>query len=236
VRKPWAVSLARWVARRMVARGLDGVWVQGLAAARELAARKPVLFCATHVAWWDALVLLPVDGALRTESHVLMDATQLARLPYFGPIGAIGVDRANPMRLLRSFRAAEHAVDGPGRALWVFPQGRQRPSHLRPLGLQRGYDALARRTGATVIPVALTYAFREAPQPAALLSFGAPVSPDGLESALEAGLARIDRFLSGDVGEAFEPLITGRGGRTDDTLASRGLATITRWLTGGARA
>ena len=164
-----------------------------------------------------------------------MDEVNLARLPFFRPLGAIGIGR-DPARVLHAFREAETLLERPGRALWVFPQGRQRPSHLRPLYLQRGYETLARRTGAALIPVSLTYAFREAPQPSALLSFGSPVSPPDLEPALIAGLDRIDRFVEGTASASaapFVPVVPARGSRADLGLGSRLLAWLARPLLGG---
>jgi CDP-diacylglycerol--serine O-phosphatidyltransferase len=57
-RKEAFLRLARPYARRRVARGLDGLWVSGLAEARAALAQRPLIFVANHVAWWDALLLL----------------------------------------------------------------------------------------------------------------------------------------------------------------------------------
>lgn len=233
----FALGIARFLAHRRLSRAMDGVWVQGLEAARAVSQEGPVLFCATHVSWWDGLLLLPLDAALGTDGYVLMDVAQLAKLPFFRPLGAIGIGR-EPAALLHALREAETVLERPGQALWIFPQGRQRPAHLRPLSLQRGFETVARRTGAKLIPVALTYAFREAPQPAALVSFGAPVAPADLEPALIAGLDRIDRFVEGAhpaSAAPFVPLIPGRGVREDRTLRSRLLAWLARPLLGGPR-
>ena len=225
--RPWMLQLARMIARRRLGWAFDGVWVHGLSQARELAASRPVLFCATHVGWWDGLLLLPVDEALGTEGAVLMDAAQLARLPFFASLGAVGLDRRVPATLRRGLRDAAARLDRPSRALWVFPQGRQRPPHLRPLGLQRGYRLLARLSGAAIVPVAITYAFREAAQPSALVSFEAPVADADLDAGLIAGLDRIDRFVDEGVGE-FASLVPSRNARPDHGLATRMLAWWTR--------
>lgn len=227
MKRPGALAVARALARWRLARVFDGIWVDGLDAARQLSRQQPVLFCATHVGWWDGLVLLPVDEALGTDGHVLMDAGQLAKLGFFRWLGALGLDRRSPAAMRRGMREAASVLDRPGRSLWMFPQGRHRPAHLRPLGLQRGVELLAKMTGAAIVPVALTYAFREAPQPSALLSFGAPVADEGLEAALVAGLERADRFV--DTGEpSFSALVEPRGGRVDATPFSRALSWFSR--------
>ncbi len=218
-----ALTVARKLARFRLARELDGIWVDGLTEVRELVRRQPVLFCATHVAWWDGLVLLPVDEALETDGRVLMDELQLQRLGFFRWLGALGLDRRSPAAMRHGLRHAAAFLDRAGRALWMFPQGRQRPAHLRPLGLHRGHELLARTSGAAIVPVALTYAFRESPRAAALLSFGATVDPPDLEAALVAALDRVDAFV--DTGApAFSALVAPRGGRVDGSPFSRALA------------
>ena len=229
MKRPWALALARMYSRRRLARAMDGVWVHGLPLARAHAERGPVVFCATHAAWWDALVLVALDEALGTDSYALMDARQLAQYPFFAAFGAIGLDRRSPASMRRGLATALARLGGPA-AVWVFPQGRHRGTHLRPLGLHRGFELLSRAPGVCLIPVALTYAFRDAPQPSVLVSFGAPTSPAELESALIAGLDRIDRFVEGETG-GFDPLIAARGARIDRSLATRLLGAFT----GGAR-
>ena len=160
------------------------------------------------------------------ESFCLMDADNLRRLPFFGWVGAVPLDRSSPKRALVDMKAAASLLDRPGRVVWIFPQGRQRPSHLRPLELQPGVRWLRKVSGARVLPMSLTYAFRQAPEPAALASFGSPFSAEAgdllprLEDDLIAGLTRIDRFV--DVGEgAFDEVVAGHSRDADGPLAGR---------------
>lgn len=221
MKRPWVQVLARSYVRRRLARAMDGVWVHGLARARAAVAAGPVLLCATHAAWWDALVIVAVDEALGGDGYGLMDQDQLRKFPFFASIGAIGLDRTSPAAMRRGLKTALALLEGP-RSVWIFPQGRHRPPHLRPLGLQRGHELLAR--GVTVLPVALTYAFREAPQPSAILSFEAPNAD--LEAGLIGGLDRIDQWV--DTGDgAFEELIPARGSRIDRSPATRLLGVLT---------
>lgn len=211
MRREWALSLARMWLRRRVARELDGLWVGGLDGARAHVAGGPVLFAANHVGWWDGPCLLLADDAVGGRGHFVLDAASLARFPFFAPLGAIPLDRSAPMRMRAGLRAAEAALDGPGATVWWFPQGRERPSWARPLALGRGHERLARR--ATVIPVAIAYAFAGSPRPRAYFQFGAPVAPDSLEAALIDGLAAIDAAI--DDGPGFQPIVAPRGTRID---------------------
>jgi len=235
-RRFWVLSLARRYARRRARRELDGVWVAGLDEARALAAAGPVIFAATHVSWWDAFMVVLADTALGTTSHCLMDAENLARLPFFGWIGAIPIDRSGGSKARAGLRRAAELTAAPHAALWIFPQGRQRPAHLRPLGLQPGVELLARLCKAPVVPVSLSYQFREGERPAALLRFGAPLSGGGLaelEGALIAGLDEIDSFVDQGpaAAPAFSALVSGPAAPSQDGLGAR----ILRWI-GGRRA
>ncbi len=211
-RKPWFLGVARWYAKRRVAGAFDGLFVDGLAEARALVRTRPLVFAMNHVSWWDSFVVLLLDEALGTESHCLMDAQNLARLPFFGWIGAVPLRRDKPREALADLKAAAQLVDRPGRILWIFPQGHQRPGHLRPLGLERGVSLLAADAKADVVPVSLSYSFREAPQPSICVSIGRPCTlrrsgpPEALERSLVAGLDRNDDFITAGRGE-YEAII-----------------------------
>ncbi len=223
-RHPLAVRLWRAYCRWSLGRSLDGVWVAGLDSTRARLAEGPLILAATHVAWWDGLVVTVAGAALGAEDYVWVDAPTLRRLPWLARVGAVAVDRSGPASARAGIRDAAAVLDRPGRVLWVYPQGRQRPAWLRPLDLQPGVGLLARRADARVVPVALQYAFREDARPAAIVHFGAPVAPADLEAALVEGLARVDHFLTtGD--PAFMPLVAPAGGlvgaRTDRGFGAR---------------
>jgi 1-acyl-sn-glycerol-3-phosphate acyltransferase len=234
-RAPWFLALARRYVRRKLARDLDGLRAAGIDRAREAAAARPVILAANHVSWWDPFLVVALDEALGTEGYALMDAANLAGLPFFARLGAIPLDRGNPARLRAGLRAGAALLDRPGRALWMFPQGRLRPAHLRPLGIQPGIGLLARLSpGAAVVPIAIQYAFGEHPAPAALAWLGEPIphriaaTPEGtalLEIALEAGLREIDAALAGDA-PPLPVLVPSRLRRPDEGVGSRVLA---RW-------
>ena len=135
LRKSWFFALARRYVRYKFARGFDGVHVEGLQEARALMAREPVIVAATHVAWWDALFAIQMAALLGGESYCLMDAANLRRLPFFGWVGAVPLDRSSPKRALKDMKAAATLLDRPGRVVWIFPQGRQRPALTKTPGV-----------------------------------------------------------------------------------------------------
>lgn len=211
-RSPWVLSLARGYVRRKLRRRFDGLWVEGLERARALSGSEPLIVAATHVACWDALLALQLDALLGTQSYALMDAEGLARYPFFAWLGALPLHRGPVKQTLQEMRGAGALLDRPGRALWIFPQGRQRPVHLRPFALQPGVLWLSRAAGARVLPLALSYAYREAFEPSIVASFGAPL-PAGapsllreLEAQWSAALGRIDRFVERGEGDFLAAL------------------------------
>jgi 1-acyl-sn-glycerol-3-phosphate acyltransferase len=214
-RKAWLMPLARAYVRRTLRARFDGVWVEGLARARREVDAAPLIVALNHVAFWDPLVALQLDALLGSESHCLMDERNLTRYPFFAWVGAIPLARESGKRMLGQLRSAAALLSAPRRALWIFPQGRQRPAHLWPHAPSSGVAWLSRTARAPVLPLAIGYAFREAREPAVLASFGSliEVGHDGVLSALEAawiaGLDRIDRFVDAGRGE-FEAMVPPR--------------------------
>ena len=201
-RRPAFLWLARKYARRRVSRGLDGLWVAGLEQTRAALAGRPLIFAANHVAWWDSLLLVVLDQALGGLGWAIMDARNLRRLPFLGWLGALPLDRSSHERSQECLQASVDLLDRPGRALWMFPQGRQRPAHLRPLDLKPGLGGMHEHNPVDIVVVSLDYVFLERDRPAAVVRFSAPIpgaAVDGdavlpaVEAAILDGLAAIDR-------------------------------------------
>jgi 1-acyl-sn-glycerol-3-phosphate acyltransferase len=236
-RKRWFLALARRYVRRRLSAQFDGMFIEGLPATRALAEHETLIVAATHVAWWDALVAVQLDALLDAHSYCLMDAKNLVHYPFFAWLGAIPLDSVSRKQALTDMRRAASLLSHPGRVLWIFPQGKQRAAHLRPLALQSGVRWLSQKSGARVVPLALSYTFREAAQPSILASFGTPIAAGTanlmavLEEQMIACLARIDQFVADGVGE-FVPVLPRRPEAQGAPRAARLLA----WLAGGAAA
>ncbi len=200
-RRPAFLRVARAYARRRVSRALDGLWVGGLDQARAALAGRPLIFAANHVAWWDALLLLVLDEALGGLGWAVMDAANLRTLPFLGWVGALPLDRSSSEHSRQSLESSAALLDRPGRGLWVFPQGRQRPAHLRPLDLKPGLLIAHARSPVDLVAVSINYVFLERNRPAAGVRFSPPLPGaavrgqallPAVESALVDGLGAID--------------------------------------------
>lgn len=252
-RRPRFLEFARSYARHRIARGLDGLWVSGLDEARAALATRPLIFAANHVSWWDVLLLLVLDEALGKGpagvGWAVMDAQNLSRLPFFGWVGALPLDRSTPERSRQCLEASADLLTRPGRAIWIFPQGRQRPAHLRPLDLRPGLRIMHSRNPVDVIAVSLDYVFLERNRPAAIVRFSTPMTGDvaagdallpAVENALLGGLADIDlavlaatdgrraRSHPRDPLPGFTALVAAPRSGAEDGLGARMLRTLDR--------
>lgn len=225
-------------ARSRIAKTFGRVFVRGLAQAREHVASAPVLIVSNHTSWWDPLVILHASThLLGTDGHALMDAKNLRRLPFFSLVGAFGVDLDKPADGAASVRYAARILDRPGRMVWIFPQGAERPITLRPLGFREGAAHVARvARRAVTLPAAIRYEHAAEELPRLYLSFGPALAyeRDGAkaraaqEGAVTAELEAIDAAIKGDsvTGEAFE-LIHRRDPAWLGSVAERFLAAMT---------
>lgn len=187
--RAWGVGHAR---KRMRG-GLDGFYVEGLERAAAELARGPVIVAANHVSWWDGLALVLINHHLGADAQVLMHARQLRGLPWFRAFGCVPLHAEDKGRAREELSRAAARLDRPGRALWIFPQGRHVPVDTTPLGLRPGVAHLAERSGARVLPLSLRHDHVESPRPVFSARFGQALEPgpallEALEAALRGGL------------------------------------------------
>lgn len=194
-KKTWALALARRYTRWKLSRGLDGVFAQNLERTQVLARSTPLIFAANHVSFWDSLLLIRLDEALACDGYVLMDRTNLRRLPFMSHLGAIPLSRNAPRDADAELRSAADLLVAPKRAVWIFPQGEHRPHHLRPLQIRPGVQRLVDHAQVPIVPVAIAYHFRHAPQPQVTVRFG-PAIPAGHKDLCSNLEQRLDELLS----------------------------------------
>lgn len=190
----------------------------------------PVIAYANHCSWWDGYVAYVVNRSVlgdRFRAYVMVDEAQLARFPFFRWAGAFSVNRGSPRAAAASVSyAAELLRAAPGRLLWIFPQGRLLPQDHRPLRIERGAAAIARRSGgATLWPVALRYEFGARQRPDALVRLGVPHRVDALDDPAAVCAAMVGRLTdlvdrlaadaaAGDLAD-YRAVLRGRAGIDD---------------------
>lgn len=204
--------------RRALQRAFHSVWLRG-----ELEpAEGAELLCVQHVSWWDPLVLfhLTREHLPRRRTYAMMDEGNLRRFRFFTWIGAYGVERGSPAGAVAGVRYSLEKLAEPGARVLVFPQGRQRPMELRPLGLERGVGWLAARTGARVVPVALRYEFLEERWPDLFVSVGAPRTVE--RAHRRDAEERVERWLTEEADELRAAVHGGRSRELRRILRGRG--------------
>jgi 1-acyl-sn-glycerol-3-phosphate acyltransferase len=226
-------------ARGRIERAFAAVRVHGLGRVRELSREAPLLVVSNHTSWWDPLVILHASQhLLGTDGHALMDAQNLRKLPFFAMVGAFGVDLGDAADGAAAIRYAARLLDRPGRLVWIFPQGRERPITERPLAFRAGSAEIARvARRAVTVPAALRYEHAGTERPVLYLSFGERLAAErdpargreAQERAVEEELARIERAVRGEQGLGFEEVYTS-GETADGGLAAQALS----FLAGGA--
>lgn len=235
---PWFDALFAAYVRSKLRRTFHTVLVRGADKARTLGAQAPLLLVSNHTAWWDPLIAIALSRfALDVDGHAMMDAKNLAKLPFFRRVGAFGVDRDDPQDGARAIRYAAKLLDRPRRMVWIFAQGRERPVTERPLVFFGGAAETARiARRAAVVPVALRYEHGEAPEPSVWVSFGESIvrareretelTRRSHEEAVTRELDRIDEAIRAESREGFAPLWPTRRSVVFET-AQRALALLT---------
>lgn len=229
----------RWFssyARTKLRGAFEAVRAEGVSALRDTVRESPAVVVLNHTSWWDPLLILHLsEHVLRADGFAMMDAANLTRLPFFGLVGAFGVDRASPSDGASVLRYAAKLLDRPGRVVWVFPQGSERPSTERPLNFKPGSAELARLARCPTVPVGVRYEWRGAERPEAILSVGDPIAPErdvkagraAHERAVTERLDRVDRALIDGAVARWEPLLT-HPPEVMGEWATRALAWMTR--------
>lgn len=224
-------------ARSRIRNTFGEVRVRGLDAARASAAEVPLLILSNHTSWWDPLVALHISThMLGTVGHALMDAKNLRRVPFFGLVGAFGVDLDQPADGAAAIRYAARLLEEPQHMVWVFPQGAERPIHERPLGFRAGTGEIARvAKKAKVLPVGFYYQFGGVEKPTLWISFGEVLGAgrdtaknrEAQEAAVTAELDRIDKALAGEgLGEFATQW------RSKESALARLMERMLAWMTG----
>ncbi|MEO7330663.1 MAG: lysophospholipid acyltransferase family protein [Minicystis sp.] len=223
-------------ARDRIHKAFGAVRIHGLAQARALAAEGPLLAVSNHTSWWDPLLILHLTHhLLEVDGYALMEAKNLQILPFFALVGAFGVNLDRPADGAAAMKYAARLLDRPGRLVWIFPQGRERPTSERPLGFRVGSAQIARvARRAVTIPVGIRYEFAGEERPFLYVSLGealaAAKDPEvgraAQEAAVEREMDRIERAVRGDEGLGFEEIHRAPEPALG-ALATRLLATLT---------
>lgn len=215
---PWATASLRAYVRARVARRFHAWWVGGDGVAEACDASQPLLLLPNHSSWWDGFLALELSQRLGHRFHVMMQADQLAAIPFFARVGAFSVDRGDRWQAAADLDYAASLLV-PGNGVWVFPQGRRLPAHA-PLVIASGAARLATMAAPVrVVPVAMRYVFVSEDLPEAFAWVGRPFMADPEEGLgalrrrireeMTGALGRLDAALVSSERAGFEALVVG---------------------------
>jgi 1-acyl-sn-glycerol-3-phosphate acyltransferase len=180
-----------------------------------------------HPSWWDPLVAIFLAQSLMPEHRHYgpMDAEALGRYRLFQRLGCFGVTSGTRRGALTFLRVSQAILQQPRSVLWLTPEGRFSDPRQRPVQLQPGLGALARRIDtAILIPLAIEYVFWEERFPEILLRFGHAIQvssagqrqsntySEHFAQALEATQDALAREACQRDPAAFDTLLRGRVG------------------------
>ncbi|WP_231416149.1 lysophospholipid acyltransferase family protein [Pontibacillus sp. HN14] len=136
------------------------------------------LFLVNHSAWWDPLIIFLLNKhLLKADGYGMMHEEGVKSFPIFKRIGTFSINRSNPKDVIASLNYAKDLLDNE-KAVWMFPQGEERPLEIRPLGFQPGASYLIEKTKQIqVIPVSLYYTFEGTRKPNVYVKLGQNLMP-----------------------------------------------------------
>ncbi|MBP3956422.1 lysophospholipid acyltransferase family protein [Gemmata sp. G18] len=175
-RWPWLIRGFRRYACRYVRKNFHAVRLSKSGHSLE-AGDAPLLVVLNHPSWWDPLIGIVLSRAfIDRDQFAAIDAVAVQQYRFFQRLGFVGVDTKSLRGAVEFLRAGAAILSQPRRVFWVTAQGRFTDARERPLGLQSGVGHLAARlNAATVLPIAIEYAFWTERTPEALVRVGEPL-------------------------------------------------------------
>lgn len=190
----------RWLIRRR----FHSVWV------REAYRPEPTrstLYFLNHSRWWDGLLpLLLNEFRFRQDPRAMMDRKQWERYPFFRKIGAFPVDNESSRAAIPALRFAADWISEPGHALYLYPEGRFYPSHLRERRFQPGLQWISRQSEhLDLVPVGVVTQHYRASRPDLFLNIGPRIDPGAdLPNTLKRSLEELDRLSDSESLESLK--------------------------------
>ncbi|MGC8541150.1 MAG: lysophospholipid acyltransferase family protein [Phycisphaerae bacterium] len=177
--RPVVAALARWYIPRFVRKAFHAVRLD--AQSDIPPAATPTVIYLNHPSWWDPLIgaVIACRFYPRHKHYCPIDAQSLAQYPIMRQLGFFPVHKNSARGAAEFLQASRSVLRQNNAILWVTPQGDFVDSLVRPVALKPGLGHLARDIyPVTFVPMAVEYIFWQDRLPEALISLGAPISPD----------------------------------------------------------
>jgi 1-acyl-sn-glycerol-3-phosphate acyltransferase len=234
--------LSRWFSGHVAGRlgkTFGKLEIRGLGHLQRAVHEGSVLVVSNHTSWWDPMFCIYLANRLAAfDGYALMLAKNLERLPFLGRVGGFGVEIGDAADARRALRYGAALLAKPGRVVWVFPQGIERPITESLVDFKPGAAMMAKLAAQQqIIGVGLRYEFGAAEKPTLLASIGEPFGFDTdvragalqQQRAVDAELAAIEQHVREPrVGDGFAPVMSSRPSVLS-AWAEKALAWLTRY-------
>lgn len=162
---------------------------------------QPVLLLPNHSSWWDGfLIYLLNEKVSKRPLYLMMLESQLKKYPFFSKVGAFSIDPRHPKGVMASLDYSRTILElpvSPAPIVCLFPQGELRPYHVRPLGLENGFDWIITklRKQLTILLLGIRIEFLEHQLPEVFFQLGKieirNIQKSGKSDLLENSLSRL---------------------------------------------
>ena len=234
-RRPIVLDIFRLIMSLKLKKNIHQMYVYGLANAQHLVNDTGAIIAPNHQSYWDAALFFYLSENLGKRAFVFMAEENLKNLAFLRWCGAIPLKIQHPSIAMTQLRNAFKLAIEPTQ-FWIFPQGRHRPQHLRPLNFKKGVTVLASSTDYPIVPTAIQYLYQDEEKPSAYIHFGSPLSPHAspidIEQAVSLGLEAIDSFHQNPDSVEFIPLLKRSSPR--QSWFTRVLSRYAHWSFGDA--
>jgi putative hemolysin len=171
--------------------------VAGLDTLRRALDAGPTVLVSNHTSWWDPMfATMLTHRVLRCETYAMMLSSKLEQFPFFGRLGAFGIDPEDPHDVAMGLRLAKKHLKNSGQLVWIFPQGEERPITERPLVFRPAAASLARiAPHARTMACALRYEFGAEERPTLLAAFSTVPKASERDAILAAQVDSVTELL-----------------------------------------
>ena len=198
--------------RVVIRRRFYGVFTRGIAALKSLDPARPLILCTNHTNWWDGFVAALLIPCLPGRRVVLAQLdTLLARYLPLRRLGVFGLGHGRAA--IAGLRYSLRLLRDPHTAVWIFPQGVLIPQ-WQPIAVKPGALWLARRSGASVVPIVFRYEWLVESRPSIFINCGEPLPCDVTGPALTDAMQSLYDAIGPEIApfhrSAFTPLFKPR--------------------------
>ena len=143
-----------------------------------------MLFAGTHNSWWDGMIpLLMNEFSFGLDARAVMDEDQLRRYPFFRYLGVYSINRAYPLRAIKSLEYTVRLLNSSTKdnpvGIWTYPEGKL-VNPQKSVALESGLAWLSRHIDpekCEIVPFTSHMHTMRGDKPELFIAVGNPIGP-----------------------------------------------------------